>query len=593
MNGNPSLDDVVYDAVIVGTGLTESILSASLSWAGAKVLHLEPNDFYGQSDGSILSAKLSSLASEPRAARPSTNHASTQPTALTPAPELGDGAKITNLDIMRTEEQLLPHKYDVESMSAMAANRVIVDMTPRPLMAAADAIDLLIKTGAGHYVSFRPIDAMYLYFGKDFKGMPAEAAPLQRVPASRSDVFQSKFLTAVEKRLLMRFLKSASGAASGAEKDDAAVREGDDPMLAADTFEGAMSEARLTEKLKYFLRHAIVSAAIGSAANGGDATAEASAEAAFDAVHKYHHSLIRYGTPTPFLYSNHGSAEICEAFCRLSAVHGGTFVLRRKVYAVASACADAGPSASSEEKSPRSLNARQAVLAAGTKPVRCTRVFVSSALARPYAHVEDEASTGRYIWRSAALLSDSMFDDAVGRALAVFPKGTCGNTDTAVRVLQVDSSAEVCPSDKFVLYAETAEATESPADLHTVLSVLRSKGRGDTEADPPQGTDHRSCVLWSITYACAVDGAAHNEAEWQSETSEEEKPVLVQHVPPDLTGRLAIAEARRCFEYVRSPEEFFQEPVEPQHLDAESQDHDAQRNDTEEPADRIHQTAQG
>lgn len=36
-----------FDYVVLGTGLTEAILAAALSIAGAKVLHLDPNPFYG------------------------------------------------------------------------------------------------------------------------------------------------------------------------------------------------------------------------------------------------------------------------------------------------------------------------------------------------------------------------------------------------------------------------------------------------------------------------------------------------------------------------------------------------------------------
>lgn len=36
-----------YDIVIAGTGLCESVLAAALSIAGASVLHLDPNPFYG------------------------------------------------------------------------------------------------------------------------------------------------------------------------------------------------------------------------------------------------------------------------------------------------------------------------------------------------------------------------------------------------------------------------------------------------------------------------------------------------------------------------------------------------------------------
>lgn len=41
------LEDLEYDYVVLGTGLTESVLAAALSFAGSRVLHLDANDFYG------------------------------------------------------------------------------------------------------------------------------------------------------------------------------------------------------------------------------------------------------------------------------------------------------------------------------------------------------------------------------------------------------------------------------------------------------------------------------------------------------------------------------------------------------------------
>ena len=43
-----------YDCVIVGTSLYKSILSAALARAGQKVLHVDPNPFYGSSTESSL-----------------------------------------------------------------------------------------------------------------------------------------------------------------------------------------------------------------------------------------------------------------------------------------------------------------------------------------------------------------------------------------------------------------------------------------------------------------------------------------------------------------------------------------------------------
>lgn len=43
--------DQEYDAIVLGTGLKECILSGLLSIEGKKVLHMDRNDYYGQRHG--------------------------------------------------------------------------------------------------------------------------------------------------------------------------------------------------------------------------------------------------------------------------------------------------------------------------------------------------------------------------------------------------------------------------------------------------------------------------------------------------------------------------------------------------------------
>lgn len=47
------MDGSEYDIVVIGTGITESILSGLLSMEGNKVLNLDKNGFYGGSTASL------------------------------------------------------------------------------------------------------------------------------------------------------------------------------------------------------------------------------------------------------------------------------------------------------------------------------------------------------------------------------------------------------------------------------------------------------------------------------------------------------------------------------------------------------------
>ena len=42
-----------YDAIVLGTGLTECIISGMLSVDGYKVLHIDKNDYYGSVSASL------------------------------------------------------------------------------------------------------------------------------------------------------------------------------------------------------------------------------------------------------------------------------------------------------------------------------------------------------------------------------------------------------------------------------------------------------------------------------------------------------------------------------------------------------------
>ncbi len=47
------MDGTHYDLIVIGTGITESILSGLLSMEGKKTLNLDRNPFYGDSGASL------------------------------------------------------------------------------------------------------------------------------------------------------------------------------------------------------------------------------------------------------------------------------------------------------------------------------------------------------------------------------------------------------------------------------------------------------------------------------------------------------------------------------------------------------------
>ncbi|CAI6007709.1 unnamed protein product [Closterium sp. NIES-65] len=101
------------------------------------------------------------------------------------------------------------------------ARRYAVDLAgPRVVMCGEDAVRVLVRSGAHHYVEFKAVQALLCWQrGGEGKARGESGAQghggggeggLVRVPTSRGDVFQDRQLPLADKRRLMRFFHSAS-----------------------------------------------------------------------------------------------------------------------------------------------------------------------------------------------------------------------------------------------------------------------------------------------------------------------------------------------------------------------------------------------
>lgn len=120
--------DSEYDAIVLGTGLKECILSGMLSVSGKKVLHIDRNKYYGGESASLTPIKdlFQHFESED------------------PGEKFGRG-KDWN-----------------------------VDLIPKFLMANGQLVKLLIHTGVTRYVEFKSIEGSYVYKGGKISKVPVD-----------------------------------------------------------------------------------------------------------------------------------------------------------------------------------------------------------------------------------------------------------------------------------------------------------------------------------------------------------------------------------------------------------------------------------
>ena len=187
-----------FDVVVVGTGLVESMVAGACARVGKKVLHLDNHDYYGARNATFDLRKLDNwlrgqVPDEPEDVTPDTSTADVISAHVGPKIALRSASNgPTRVSFVGGEEAarsaadaLLPQ-----------SSRYNIDLNPQLLLCAGAMIDILRASGVSNYLEFQPMQA-HLYTAAAAAGAPR---PLERVPCSKADIFQSSSIPLVQKR---------------------------------------------------------------------------------------------------------------------------------------------------------------------------------------------------------------------------------------------------------------------------------------------------------------------------------------------------------------------------------------------------------
>lgn len=147
--GMTALADGEYDAIVLGTGLKECVVSGLLSVKGKKVLQLDRNNYYG-----------------------------------------GDGASLNLTNLFA--------KFQAgDAPTNLGANRDYnVDLIPKFIMAYGNLTKMLLHTKVTRYLEFKSITGSYVY----------KAGKILKVPATPEEALRSPLMGLFEKRRFRNFL---------------------------------------------------------------------------------------------------------------------------------------------------------------------------------------------------------------------------------------------------------------------------------------------------------------------------------------------------------------------------------------------------
>eukprot|EP01133_Synstelium_polycarpum_P019011 gene19011-22757_t len=379
------LDKDRYDVCILGTGFVESLLAGALARVGKTVIHLDRNAYYGAYDNSFTLNQLNDILEKGEV-----THSAAIPTNLnntpnqqvishnappplfrnskvykyTPPPPppvveepvivvatppvvetqveipaaivveeetptseavvVAEGSEEKKEEVAVVVEEVqpvmpaMPKKRPVDTSLFGQGRQFIIDLCPSLLYSKGALVNLLISSATSKYLEFKSLDQNFLFFNDQ----------LYRIPSTKGSIFKDSTFSLRDKRSIMKFIESVREVLDGEAPED--KKDGD--RVTFDTIKS--KHATFAEYVKSFKMSAQVEAFILYGLSLiHEAVESVTVEDGIRSVGLYISSLLVYGT-SPFLVPYYGYGDIPQAFCRLCAVFGGTYVLDRAAHSL-------------------------------------------------------------------------------------------------------------------------------------------------------------------------------------------------------------------------------------------------------------------
>ncbi|KAJ8477693.1 hypothetical protein OPV22_021420 [Ensete ventricosum] len=181
-----------------------------------------------------------------------------------------------------------------------------VDMIPKFMMANGSLMRTLVRTNVTKYLSFKTVDGSYVF----------NKGKIHKVPATDMEALKSSLMGLLEKRRARNFFIYVQNY----DESDPKTHQG--LNLSRVTTRQLISKYGLSDNTTEFIGHALALHRDDQYLN----------EPALDTVKRmklYAASLSRFQEGSPYLYPLYGLAELPQAFARLSAAYGGTYMLNK------------------------------------------------------------------------------------------------------------------------------------------------------------------------------------------------------------------------------------------------------------------------
>ncbi|XP_078601870.1 rab proteins geranylgeranyltransferase component A 2-like isoform X2 [Branchiostoma floridae x Branchiostoma japonicum] len=411
-------------------------------------------------------------------------------------------------------KKMEPKKWSMDDIHK-EWRRFNIDLSPKMLFGRGSLVELLITSNISRYCEFKAVSRILtLLNGK-----------LEQVPCSRADVFSSKFVTVLEKRMLMKFLTFC---VEYEQHPDEYQGWEEKP------FSEYLQSRQLTPNLQHFIFHAIAMA-----------TRDATTLEGLKSTQRFLRSLGRYGN-TPFLWPLYGPGELPQCFCRMCAVFAGIYCLRR---------------AARELIIDKDSNKCKGIVCTEGQRISCRWMVMQGSYVPHICRKPDPpvGSVSRGIF-----FTDRSLKASENEQITLLSIPPAEGSNFPVRAVELGNGASACPKGMFVVHLTSQGTGSAKADLQSAAEKLFQPldGDADTESDRPK-------VLWCV-YFNQLDTTDCDPSSLY--TGLPENIVVTSGPGVDLGYEQAVQQARSLFEQMCPGEEFLPAAPNPEDIIYEDDD---------------------
>jgi len=384
--------DEEYDVVVCGTGLKECILSGLLSVHGKKVLHVDRNNYYG-----------------------------------------GDCA---SLNLTNLWEKFRPGQKPNE---VYGSNREWnVDLIPKFVMACGKLVKVLLHTKVTKYLDWHSVEGTYVY-QYQAAGFFSGAKYIHKVPATDVEALKSPLMSLLEKNRCKNFFQFAANY----DENDPNTYKGFDPRRTV--MKQVYDHFGLQPNTIDFIGHAV-------ALFVNDEYLMQPMGETMNKIKLYMYSLSQYGN-SPFIYPIYGLGGLPEGFSRLSAIHGGTYMLNKPIECIV--YDDKGRACG--------------VKAATGEVAKCKMVVADPSYVQGTRKIRLVGRVVRAICILGAPIPNT--NNATSCQIIIPQSQLQRNSD--VYVMMVSSAHQVCKRGKYIAIVSTTVETNDPlSEIKPALELL-------------------------------------------------------------------------------------------------------------------------